>query len=523
MAQQSLQAPVLGNSVHLEATSPTQAPQILKLDALLARSEKQPTLMATPSLSAQTGKIIGGAAALKPAFVPFHSMTQGNQGFGTVQSLQDHLAETDPLTRNVATSSNTAAAIAGLKPWSRNWVFQGLDSPAAETPLFGGSQSSRGDLSALMQSLLGADLTVTTPQENTQNLTANGDGLKPEVQAQAQIALSRGDVNQAPVATFAMLSDLNGNIRDVNSLTNDTTQKSNLNAKGFKSDSIKMKGASQLSGSEFLSTLNEVRRELSQAVTQPDAMAEGTVFGKNAQRFGGEKEEVKSRQGRMDESFHTALTGTAFDARRELVSEVSRPTVDLNGQVVKGAMSQDRLSSDALQNMTANIRSFENQGGGEMRIHLKPDHLGELNLKVVTQGNHVGLQIQASNDRARKVIEESMSHLKDTLAAQNLNLSKVEVSLAQSQSSSSMMGNLEQNGGDSQQNPQSYQSQMTLHNGLGDLQRGFQQEMSQRQSFGTDEVQASTRAKAPVVPGLNLGPVSSAHRSLSHGRIDVRA
>lgn len=103
----------------------------------------------------------------------------------------------------------------------------------------------------------------------------------------------------------------------------------------------------------------------------------------------------------------------------------------VTGHVVKGAMSQDRLSSESLMGMTSGIQDLKAQGGGEMRVRLKPDGLGEMSVRVLTRGNDVRLQIRASDDGAKKIIEESMVHLKDRLATQNLTLGRVELSVGQ--------------------------------------------------------------------------------------------
>ena len=71
-----------------------------------------------------------------------------------------------------------------------------------------------------------------------------------------------------------------------------------------------------------------------------------------------------------------------------------------------------------------------------MKIRLNPDHLGELHVKVMTRGNQVGLQIQASDERARKILEESMSSLKTSLAAQHLTLGQFDLTVAQAASPS---------------------------------------------------------------------------------------
>jgi flagellar hook-length control protein FliK len=108
---------------------------------------------------------------------------------------------------------------------------------------------------------------------------------------------------------------------------------------------------------------------------------------------------------------------------------------EVTGHVVKGRMSQDRLSSESLLGISSGVQGLKSRGGGEMRVRLRPDNLGELHLKVQTRGGEVRLQIQASDAGAKKILEESLSHLKDSLASQNLNLSRVDVTVGISPSS----------------------------------------------------------------------------------------
>ena len=68
-----------------------------------------------------------------------------------------------------------------------------------------------------------------------------------------------------------------------------------------------------------------------------------------------------------------------------------------------------------------------------MHIRLKPENLGELHVRVMTDGTQVGLHIQASDEKSKKILEESLSHLKESMAAQNLTLGSVELTVAHSQ------------------------------------------------------------------------------------------
>ena len=113
-------------------------------------------------------------------------------------------------------------------------------------------------------------------------------------------------------------------------------------------------------------------------------------------------------------------------------NSLGKSIVEIPANVVPGAMSRDRLSTDSLIGLSTGIRNLTQQGSGEIRVRLKPGNLGELNIRVITDGNRVGLHIQASDEKAKAVIEESMVHLKESLSAQHMTLSQVDLTLASS-------------------------------------------------------------------------------------------
>jgi hypothetical protein len=199
---------------------------------------------------------------------------------------------------------------------------------------------------------------------------------------------------------------------------------------------------------------------------------------------------------------------------------VIQPT-QVEGRVTQGAMTRPRLTSESLLNMTNGIGAFATQGGGEMRVRLKPDNLGELHVRVSTRGNDVRLMIQATDEKARKILEESMPHLKDKLASQNLNLGRVEVStLAHSASGSG----LRQDDQGQNQNP-TYQ-QHSMNDWLGQDQQG-KSGGSQGQWRDYDaNWETDLRAARPVRPstaGLTAAASSARSSELESGRLDVRA
>lgn len=86
------------------------------------------------------------------------------------------------------------------------------------------------------------------------------------------------------------------------------------------------------------------------------------------------------------------------------------------------------LSKESIQNIGNQVNMLgQAKQDGEIKIRLRPDHLGELQMSVRTQGQQVSVQIKAQNSEAKKIIEDSLSSLREHLSAQNLSLASVDV------------------------------------------------------------------------------------------------
>jgi hypothetical protein len=150
-----------------------------------------------------------------------------------------------------------------------------------------------------------------------------------------------------------------------------------------------------------------------------------------------------------DTFYPNGMPLTAAGRPGENGAAVPPPTI--TGHVVPGAMMRDRLTSESLRNVANGISGMSAAGGGEMRIRLNPGNLGELMIRISTNGKDVGLKVQANDPAAKKVIEESLGALRDSLAQQSLALGRVDVTLATTSTSADL-------GQNSQQSPNGHQA-----------------------------------------------------------------
>lgn len=70
----------------------------------------------------------------------------------------------------------------------------------------------------------------------------------------------------------------------------------------------------------------------------------------------------------------------------------------------------------------------------EIKITLKPEHLGDVTLKVSTQNGIVTAQFVAENQRVKEIIEAGFNQLRDSLRQQGLDISQLQVSVGKENS-----------------------------------------------------------------------------------------
>lgn len=362
--------------------------------------------------------------------------------------------EQSPLTLKTAASSNTVSALTGLKPWSKEWVFGNeLGNFVEDSKTLNASelQAVRSDKAPPAQGML-----PTTKRGEEDSALSLVLELLSGSQAGERVGLPLNQGNpeagtndlrgvaallQGPSVGQPVVGGQGGVIP--------------LNKGQQPSARDRMRLNSALSsGGDFLSTLNAARSAVvpslgggakaddflsgQQGEEKPNLrVIEGGMKARSKSPFGetGETLEQRSAMDRLMESHGLVTAGVAAEQGRGAMGPM--PT-EVTGHVIKGANAEDRFSSESLFGITNSIRNFTAQGGGEMRIHLKPENLGELHVRVMTDGHNVGLHIQASDERSKRILEESISHLKETLATQNLSLGAVDLTVAQAGAGSSM-------------------------------------------------------------------------------------
>jgi len=440
----------------------------------------QPTARLSNSV---TNPAFGQSALVMPERMSLQTKAQAAQA--SAENPERPLGIGDAAKAQLTSSArtNTGAAIAGLQPWSRDWVFtQGdLQNPEQVRGVF-----SRGD-------------TAQTPEVK-------------QLKAQAEAIAKALGITEAELPQLEQyLSQMQGSMEVV-----PREGAAPANAKG-----------KVLSGGDFLGAM-----AVGQAAPGK-AQAKSAASGNLGQQTGGNPGNGSSlgradlkvidggRLGKKADAFDLPVVAGADVLRQShnpALSSAGAPRApEVTGHVVQGRMAQDRLSSESLLGISQSIAGLKgNENGGEVHVRLKPDNLGELHLRVMTEGNAVGLKIQASDAHAKRILEESLPHLKESLSAQNLSLGQVEVSVAQATGHAS-----------SADNSSSYsqsQGQPSFQDLAQQQQGGSQSNSRWERDSSASDARAERTAWAPSAPVP--GPVGSraaASQNSGGSRIDLHA
>lgn len=100
-------------------------------------------------------------------------------------------------------------------------------------------------------------------------------------------------------------------------------------------------------------------------------------------------------------------------------------------QKAEFSMPQPVRTSEVINQVVEQAKVVLGQDKSEMIIHLKPDHLGKLELKVVTEQGIVAAKFIAESNQVKEIIETNMQLLKDSLEKQGLSIDNVSVQVGQ--------------------------------------------------------------------------------------------
>jgi hypothetical protein len=449
-------------------------------------------------------------------------------------SPREKLINAVQLQERQSASTNTVDAMTGLQPWDKHWVFKRGDTAlvSPEAALAESEQKEGlGKLLEQIQSLQAqrrgsVDVTAANGQPQQANPRAAADDrLSQKATSGPQARQSNARINPQEGAQATEWSDLQQMLAQVQQSPEEAALDSAGEVRKRKqANSLQQKPKAALQGmssSDYLGIRDAMNAKQDPLAAGPRMPKPGTPMEGPVGTWKPKKEPGQDGLFPQQESaLRATLAQSQMSAANSLNAalnqgagkfEIAKPK-EMQGWVTQGSMAQNRLSTETMLGIGTELRSMTQMGGGEMRIRLRPDHLGELSVRVNTSGNQVALEIQASDEKAKRIIEDSVSYLKDSLASQNLTVSRLDLTVAPA----SAQGNSNFDLSQQQANPQQQQGlgAELSQNEFGRHQQSSNNEGPDRQEVGLSRSQGNASQTARF---------SQSGRTASNSRLDVMA
>jgi flagellar hook-length control protein FliK len=185
---------------------------------------------------------------------------------------------------------------------------------------------------------------------------------------------------------------------------------------GLKSDPENIQA---LKAETTLSSMKSPTGEFSSGVTP-------VAFEMGADEGGGDLQDEGNLQG--DSQFFVtdpSAQGGKID------SKVQRGAVNTSfGAALASASGEGTGESESASNVQALMKQAQymiRKGGGEARIQMTPEGIGQIHMKLAIQDGKVNLEMSAETKEAKKLIESSIHELRSSLGQHNLSVEQVKV------------------------------------------------------------------------------------------------
>ena len=421
--------------------------------------------------------------------------------------------------KRASAQAEKAALEAGAVGSTKSAILPQLPQGAASKDAVSGKVPNKNELVVQNQLKSGASTVNASELAKQAEMTKQAE-LAKQAEAAKQAGVSgqnHPEVGASAVdgVALASLAGLEAGDLQVDSLkVSGKTSGKNLGAEVVSQNKAP---SSKLSTADYLNL-----RELSQNSTQAgrgvtavnlndpiSAQATAPVSGALAAQFG-----IGAHSGNAKKSRTEIMAdGVAGMSPAQISNHQSGPKV-MDAPVTQGSANNTVLSHDAVQQISHQVNMMSQaKQDGEIKIRLRPDHLGELHMQVKTEGQLVSIQIRAKEGTSKKIIEDSLNALRDGLAKQQLTLANIEVVTGNSNANSAD-GNQQFDMGAFRQNTDSGAGQQTN-------QQSNQQWNQEQSSARQDRIFEEQQLRSNL--GSRLAQVAQGNSAKNSARLDMIA
>jgi len=142
--------------------------------------------------------------------------------------------------------------------------------------------------------------------------------------------------------------------------------------------------------------------------------------------------ETKDKKGSSDGKTNSieSFFSTMSPLKSSQESSTQAPLIDAAGLgIVSGADSKEPSDMNIRQIMKqADI--LVKKGGGEVKVQMRPEGMGEVQLRVILNGGKVNLALKAETEEVKKLLEKNLSELRTGLSAHKMAIEAVKIDVA---------------------------------------------------------------------------------------------
>lgn len=127
------------------------------------------------------------------------------------------------------------------------------------------------------------------------------------------------------------------------------------------------------------------------------------------------------------------------------ISEKAQHIKTFNATLPKTQAFKSINSTEVISQIMEKMKTTVKQDMSEVKILLRPEHLGEVSLKIATQNGIVTAQFTAENQKVKEIIESNFNQLKDMLLEKGIDVGNLEVDVSDKGQQFSNFENQQQN------------------------------------------------------------------------------
>ena len=181
-------------------------------------------------------------------------------------------------------------------------------------------------------------------------------------------------------------------------------------------------------------------------IVQENTARQESAFGQNSQQqaSGGQAGDGQAQVMSARSAESSEKNNSDFKMPDLSISDMSSLSPKAQATLTGAAAAATMTPMGRSENLDANIQKIMNQaqimikdGGGEMKVRLSPEGMGEVQLKVILQDGKVSLQMATESKEAKSLLESSLGDLKKSLASHSISLDNIKVDIAPTTASES--------------------------------------------------------------------------------------